>query len=188
MTAKIILLNGPSSAGKTTLARAVQDRADLPFLRFSLDLLLFGGEALPQRRDRDGPFAWRSIRPRLFDGYYGCLAALGKAGNDLVIDLIIETDAQCRRLETALAPFDVFFVGVHCDLAELERREMARGDRRIGDARRDLVSVHSFGPYDYEVDSGHPADVNAILVLDAWRTRGAPRRFGTATAPARQIV
>lgn len=179
MSTRIILLNGPSSAGKSTLARAVQDRADVPFLRFSLDLLLFSGEVLPHRRDQEGPFEWRSIRPRLFDGYYGCLAALAQAGNDLVIDIIIETDSQCRRLEAVLAPFDVFFVGVHCNLAELERREQARGDRRIGDARRDLTFVHGFGPYDYEVDSGRPPDVSADLVLDAWRTRGAPRRFGT---------
>lgn len=182
MTARIILLNGPSSAGKSTLSRAVQDRADTPFLRFSLDILLFSGEVLPKRRDREGPFDWGSIRPRLFDGYYGCLLALGEAGNDLVIDIIIETDVQCRRLETVLAPFDVFFVGLHCDLVELERRERARGDRRIGDARRDLAFVHGFGPYDFEVDSGQPPDVNATLVLDAWRQRTGPRRFGRGSA------
>ena len=183
MTAAIILLNGPSSAGKSTLARAVQDRADRPFLRFSLDLMLFGGAVLPQRRDREGPFAWASIRPRLFEGYYGCLAALAGAGNDLVIDIIIETDAQCRLLETAVAPFDVFFVGVHCDLDELERRERARGDRKIGDARRDLTFVHGFGPYDYEIDSALAPDANADRILAAWQARTSPRRFGTSAAP-----
>jgi chloramphenicol 3-O phosphotransferase len=42
----IILINGASSAGKSTLAKAFQEQVDEPFLRFSLDLLMFGGEVL----------------------------------------------------------------------------------------------------------------------------------------------
>ncbi|MBV9538095.1 MAG: AAA family ATPase [Acidisphaera sp.] len=173
----VILLNGPSSAGKSTLARAVQDRIDVPFLRLSLDLLLFGGEVLPARRDRDGPFAWASLRPRLFVGYYGCLSALAAAGSNIVTDLIIETEWQRGRLTHQLARFDVFYVGLHCPLPELERRERMRGDRRIGDARRDLTFVHSFGAYDVEVDTSRPLDENADRIIAAWRTRSSPGRF-----------
>jgi chloramphenicol 3-O-phosphotransferase len=37
---KIIIINGPSSSGKTTLALALQKQLDLPFIRFSFDLFL----------------------------------------------------------------------------------------------------------------------------------------------------
>jgi len=176
----VILLNGPSSAGKSTLARALQGRLDVPFLRFSLDFLLFGGEVLPERRDHEGPFAWSSMRPRLFDGYYRCLFALARAGNNLVVDLIIETTKQKRRLIEELGRLDVFYVGLHCPLPELERRERARGDRHMGDARRDLEFVHVFGPYDFEVNSSLSPECNAERIIAAWHTRAQPSRFAVS--------
>jgi hypothetical protein len=45
-TGSIILLNGTSSAGKSTLATAVQDVMDAPYLHLGIDLFF---EALPQR-------------------------------------------------------------------------------------------------------------------------------------------
>jgi chloramphenicol 3-O phosphotransferase len=177
----IILLNGASSAGKSTLARALQEAMPVPFLRFSLDIFLFSGEVLPTRRD--GAFARSALRRRLFDGYFGCLGALAAAGNGLIVDHIIESADHHARLVAALNGFDVFFVGVHCPLAELERRERARGDRRPGEAAQDLRVVHGFGPYDIEVDSTLPAEANAATIAAAWRARLPPGRFGQAGRP-----
>jgi len=39
------------------------------------------------------------------------------------VDHIIEQEQWLADLVELLAPFDVFFVGVHCPLPELERRE-----------------------------------------------------------------
>lgn len=165
---KLILLNGASSAGKSTLARAVQSAAEIPLLRFSLDFFFFG-EYLPTRRD--GPFAWPLMRPGLLRGYDDALAAFLRAGNDLVVDHIFETEAMYDHLIAALEGIDTFLVGVHCPLEELERRERARGDRRMGEARRDLETVHSFCTYDFEVDSTHAPEHNANLILEAWKLR-----------------
>jgi len=169
---KVILLIGPSSAGKSTLCRAIQQRTDEPFIRYSLDFF-FDSDALPTHRS-DGPFAWREQRPKLFEGYFRSLAALASAGNNLVLDFVIETPQQLTRLVTLLRPFDVFLVGVHCPLPELERRERARGNRRLGDAHRDLETVHTFTTYDFEVDSTHPVDENADRVIHAWQQRTEP--------------
>lgn len=181
--AAIILLNGASSAGKSTLAQAVQPQLERPFLRFSPDLLLFGNGVLPTRRDLDGPFSWAAMRGPLFEGYFRCLAALVGAGNNVVADLVIESKDQFRRLVGLLSPFDVFFVGVRCPLPELERREQLRGDRRIGDARQDHATVHSFGAYDAEVDSTLPPENNAAMLAEAWRVRRRPGVFGDLAAP-----
>ena len=174
---QIILLNGASSAGKSTLCRAIQAAADVPLLQFSLDFFMFGHGVLPARREEGGEFAWASLRPKLFEGYYGCLAALARAGNNLVVDYIIETPEQFVRLTETLRPFDVFFVGVHCPLPELERRERQRGDRPVGDARKDFQTVHTFSAYDFEIDSTLAAETNAATVLEAWRQRKRPGVF-----------
>jgi chloramphenicol 3-O phosphotransferase len=42
----IIYLNGPSSAGKTTLARALQERLPEPYLYLSIDTLI---ELMPSK-------------------------------------------------------------------------------------------------------------------------------------------
>lgn len=180
-SAAIILLNGASSAGKSTLARTVQAQLERPFLRFSPDLLLFG-EVLPARRDQCGPFSWAVMRGPLFEGYFRCLAALAGAGNNVLADLVIESEDQLRRLVGLLSPLDVFFVGVRCPLPELERREQVRGDRRIGDARQDHAIVHGFSGYDAEVDSTLPPEHNATMLAEAWRVRRRPGVFSALAA------
>ena len=70
-----------------------------------------------------------------------------------------------------LSPYDVFFVGVHCPLPELERRERERGDRRIGDARADFERVHTFSRYDFELESLGVPEENAAKILAAWQAR-----------------
>lgn len=155
----VILINGASSAGKSTLALAIQAASVQPIIRLSLDQL-FAGQALPKRGyDRD----------KFLTGYYGSLAAYANAGNTLVVDHVIEDQRGFEELMTALKGFQVFLVGLNCPLETLERRERKRGDRKIGDARRDIVRVHSFCVYDLEVDGTLPAKKNAELVLSAWR-------------------
>lgn len=81
------------------------------------------------------------------------------------------------RLVQLLEPFDVFVVGIHCPLPELERREQERGHRRIGEARQDYVSVHTFGTYDIEIDSTVPLDHHVDTIISAWKTRSRPNAF-----------
>lgn len=173
---KIILLNGASSAGKSTLTRALQQQLEIPFLRFSLDTFMFSGEVLP-KLEKSGPFSWAIMRQKLFQGYFACLPALAHAGNNLLVDYVLETQDQLDGLVRALGALDVFFVGVHCPLPELERRERARGDRRSGDAKRDFETVHSFCAYDFSVDSTQPADQNATEIIAAWNARSHPGVF-----------
>jgi chloramphenicol 3-O phosphotransferase len=176
MPGKIILLNGASSAGKSTLAAALQARLDEPFWHFSIDHLIAAG-VLPQSRIDSGEFPWPRQRPQFFEGFHRCIPALAQAGNNLIVEHIVETEAWMCRLLTLLEGLDVFYVGVHCPLAELERRERARGNRRIGDARADFQTTHTFGSYDFEVDSTRPIDVNVEELLAAWRARKHPSAF-----------
>ncbi|MFI7222751.1 chloramphenicol phosphotransferase CPT family protein [Nonomuraea angiospora] len=182
---RVIILNGASSSGKSTLAKALQrslESLDEPFLHVSSDQFVDSG-MLPERRDPEGPFSWwHEMRPRFFKGFHRCLPALASAGNDLIVDHIIEFPAWREELSQLLAGFDVFLVGVHCDLGEIDRRERERGDRHIGEGRGhvEVDGIHTFGPYDYELDTSQGvSDALVRSVVTAWRSRG-PRRVLTS--------
>lgn len=84
---RVIILNGASSSGKSTLAKALQHALDEPFLYVSSDQFVASG-MLPERRDDEGPFSWwNEMRPRFFKGFHQCLPALAGAGNDLLVEI-----------------------------------------------------------------------------------------------------
>jgi chloramphenicol 3-O phosphotransferase len=176
MSGKIILLNGASSSGKSTLARSLQAALAEPFWHVSIDHLL-AAQVLPAHRIQSGEFAWPELRPGFFEGFHRCLPALAAAGNNLVVEHIVETEPWLHRLLDLLGELDVFFVGLHCPLEELERREQARGDRRIGEARADFHTAHAFCHYDLEVDSTRPVEANCRSVMAAWDRRQPPSAF-----------
>ena len=103
---RIMLLHGASSAGKSTLSKAIQRALDEPFLHLSSDNV---GLGLPQRRDAEGPFKWWGgrVRPRFFDGFQRSIAAFAAAGNDLIVDHVIEFRSWREDLSRLLRPFDV---------------------------------------------------------------------------------
>lgn len=187
MTGTIIFVNGASSSGKSTLARALQASLELPFWHYSIDHFR-GTGVLPMKRIDSGEFAWQDMREAFFDGFHRCLPALAEAGNNLIIEHIIETAAWKSRLVRLLASIDVFFVGLHCPLPELERRERRRGDRRTGEARQDHAAVHAFCTYDIEIDSTRSVDDNVEAVLAAWRSRTRPSAFDRMLATERETV
>jgi chloramphenicol 3-O phosphotransferase len=106
---QVILLNGASSSGKTTLARALQRGLGTPFFYFSSDQLVTAG-VLPDvdRTATTGPWAWRTIRPRFFDGFHRATAALAAAGNSLIVEHVIEFQSWYDDLLVLLSDCDVF--------------------------------------------------------------------------------
>lgn len=172
-TGKIIIINGPSSSGKTTLAFAVQRQFDIPFLRFSFDLFL-DNRALPTEQIRSGAFSWETMKPSVIHGIQQCVPALATAGNNVIFDHIIETKPMLSHLLQSISTLDVFFVGLHCSLPELERREFQRGNRRVGDARADLETVHNITSYDLELNSEETVEHNAKVLIGAWKKRKRP--------------
>ncbi len=175
---KIILLNGASSSGKSTLARGLQARLEIPFWHISIDHLR-AAHALPDHRIESGEFSWEKMRPAFFDGFHRCLPALSEAGNNLIVEHIVETSDWMNRLQRLLGHLDVFFVGIHCPLAELERRERERGDGELAKRDRTTRTIHGFGRYDFEVDSSEPPGGNVEKIIRAWKARRPPSAFET---------
>ena len=111
------------------------------------------------------------MRPNIFEGFYRCLPALLSAGNNLLVDVIIENENQKERLLDLLTDYDAFFVGVHCSLKVLQEREIMRRDRRIGDAEQDFKTVHTFLTYDLEINSEESSEMNSRRIVEAWLKR-----------------
>jgi chloramphenicol 3-O phosphotransferase len=170
---KIIIINGPSSSGKSTLALALQKRLDIPFIRFSFDLFM-EHRAFPSEQIKNGTFSWGAMRPSVFRGIQQCVPALATAGNNIIFDHIIETQNWLHHLVSLISELDVFFVGLHCSLPELERRETQRGDRNSGEAYWDFQNVHSITSYDLELDSENLLEENVKLLIKAWKARQRP--------------
>lgn len=173
----IILLNGASSAGKTVLSKAIQRQIDAPFWHVASDQFVEAG-MLPQRRDENGDFAWPTMRPRFFQGFHRSLPAIASAGNNLIVEHVIEFQSWMDELVVLFVGFDVFFVGIHCPIPELQRRERERGDRMIGEAHDHALVVHTYGVYDFELDSSTgTSQTNADAIITAWHERTTPSAF-----------
>lgn len=167
----VIFIHGASSSGKSTLARALQARIDRPFWHYSIDHLRDSG-VLPTVRIANGEFPWRKLRDGFFDGFHRSVAAFADAGNDIILEHILDTPGWRDQLATLLAPHDVLFVGLHCPVDELNRREQERGNRQIGSAEADHHAIHRGLRYDLELDGTREPDANAGRILSAWH---APR-------------
>ncbi len=178
----IIFLNGCTSAGKTSIARALQAQPGVTRLHFGID---DGFRLLPDRLydDPDGFFFDRDaqglVRLNYGDNGRRALAAYRRAaiaiageGIELVVDEVV-LEAEFADDWVALTEMlDVFVVGVHCDLAELERRELARGDRRPGQARGQIDTVHALIAYHFEIDTTTVAPAeSAAMIAAAWAKR-----------------
>lgn len=161
----IVLLNGAGSAGKSSIARALQAIVATPFLHVQMDAFL---DMLPAAyQDHPDAFAFETgeqdgapaleirsgpVGERLMRGMRRAVAALAAAGNDLIVDDVMLGD-EMADYEALLAGFRVCKVGVFAPLDVLEAREAARGDRMIGLARWQVDRVHAGRTYDLEVDS-----------------------------------
>ncbi|MEQ9505994.1 MAG: AAA family ATPase [Hyphomonas sp.] len=175
--AKVILLNGPGSAGKTSLAKALQRLTANPFLHVSMDTFL---EMQPPRHDNHpDTFHWTTMdeggRPRtafrtgpkgaaLMRGFRQSVASLAAEGwNVIADDVAVASDVDDYR--TRLKSFAFAAVKVHAPLEVLEAREIARGDRMHGLARDQWQRIHAGIDYDFEVDTGRLSPEDAAQAL-----------------------
>ncbi|MEV0626512.1 chloramphenicol phosphotransferase CPT [Nonomuraea wenchangensis] len=160
MTTQVIVLNGGSSSGKTTIARSLQAVLPDPWLAFSVDTMV---EALPPSlRESDAGVAYASdgsvvVGPefKILDGAWTAgIAAMARAGARVVVDdvFIGGPDSQ-QRWRQALAGLSVLWVGVRCDADVAAAREAARGDRPAGMAASQATAVHQGISYDLELDT-----------------------------------
>jgi chloramphenicol 3-O phosphotransferase len=149
-TGQIIFLNGASSSGKSSIAKALRAMIDEPCIHLCIDEYLGAFQSdLWERQEIVRP-KWRSI----IRGFHASAAAIARAGNLVILDDVLEEEPPwVESLVELFEGLPVIFVGVHCPLGELERRERQRQDRRTGLARLQIDQVHARAEYDLEVNT-----------------------------------
>ena len=163
-------MNGCASAGKSTLAKAIQELSEEKFLYVGIDTL-FG--AMPRKivgSDQKVEEGFRYvIDPKTGDliemkvsPYAGlvfsCLLKVVKLLADNGLNVIFDECNFYRELidnyRTLFAGHNFIMISVKCDLATMEKREKLRGDRVVGMAKIFYQKEKDFHyPYDLSVDT-----------------------------------
>lgn len=161
----VIFLNGTSSSGKTTIAKALQEKLAEPYMYVSIDNFFhMYPERFLQPTNRREAIVLEHLVPAVLSGLNRSIASLARAGNNVLVDHVLQEDGLLKECVENWAGLDVLFVGVKCPLEIAEQREKERGDRDIGTARYQFERVHIHDLYDIEIDT-------SILNVDECVTR-----------------
>lgn len=169
---QIIYLNGPSSSGKSTLAKALQENLDQPFLHIGIDKVIgmmpeklnnwdgqfspegfswkpaFDKTGHPIHEIHAGPFAQKILKT-----FEEIVITLAKMNHYIIIDDVSFGLHGVNSWRNALKNYKVLWVGIKAPLELLEQREQERGDRMHGSARGQFFTVHDGVSYDLEFDT-----------------------------------
>lgn len=189
---RVIVLNGTSSAGKSTLLRALQARLDGAWLGVGIDTVVFAlpkayldsplwGEVfryVPPEPGSAAPFRIETgeLGHRLVDGLHRTVSSLADAGLSVLVDHVLLEPGWLPDLAQRLSGHDVLFVGVRCPLEVVVERERDRTDRTIGQAAAQFDVVHRAGGYDLEVDTSLLSADEAATIIAGAVAAGFPAR------------
>jgi chloramphenicol 3-O phosphotransferase len=171
---RLVLLNGPTSAGKTTLSHAVAARLTTPWLVLPVDLF----HQIRTRPDADlTPREWNDVFRRTRAAYHRALAGAVASGCDVIGDHVLSEPWRLDDLLRLTPGLDVLLVHVTCSDAEIRRREKARGDRDPGSAMIQRRQVFQHGDCDLEVDTTYGPDEPTAALLELIRKPPTDRAF-----------
>jgi chloramphenicol 3-O phosphotransferase len=175
----IIILNGTSSSGKTSIVHALQDMLDPPYLEAGIDKFIF---MLPKRY-LERPL-WDDVLGlaehagaaghTLMAGMHQAVLALSLAGNNVIADHVLVEPTWREECASLFASLPAYLVGVRCPLEVLEARERSRRNRTLGQARLQYPLVHAGIDYDLEVDTSLLSPAECALRIKSRMEDGTP--------------
>lgn len=149
MKPAVIVLHGPTSAGKSSLARALQDSASVPAFHVTLDAFV----TMSRRGDMRSPEEVRQAYHIHCENLRSALARLLNTQFEIVVDLVLRDEAELEETFRVLSGRPVYLVGVQAPLRILEERERHREDRGAGMAREQSASPAFSRNYDLVIDT-----------------------------------
>jgi chloramphenicol 3-O phosphotransferase len=168
----IIILNGPSSVGKSSIMKAFQAKEAKPWLSIGIDNFFvavlppkFYLEDKPEHRlvmhgvasqDKEGKLFTLEVGAegqKVIKGMHQAIAAYAHTGNNVIVDYIKYEDAWIPDLKEALRGVKVIWIGVTAPLEIIQQREKTRGTSPEGHARSHYNTVHQRMNYDLMLDT-----------------------------------
>ena len=158
--AQAVLLNGPSSSGKSTLAKALQalieSRGSGRYEVVSIDDFMKGSPE--ETIYEDDVFAISG------DLCEKALEILG-SGSGVIIDHVITSERIFTQLKETLSAYPLRLVNISCPLDVLRERERARGDRCPGSAEASAEYLYPKDGYELTVDTSRETQAAHALKI-----------------------
>ena len=161
MERQVILLNGPSSSGKSTLAKALQalisDKRSERYEVVSIDdfLKMSPTETIYE----DDVFD-------ISDDLCKRAVEILETCDGVIIDHVITSERIFKHLQEKLSSCHLRMVRVTCPLQLLRKRELERGDRSPGSAEASAEYLFPKEGYDLVVDTGTKSpEENSLLII-----------------------
>lgn len=165
----VIILNGPSAVGKSSIIKAFQDKQNKPWLGMGIDNLFVGVLPIkclldPSYNVMQG-FATEDAGGKLFTlhigsegqkiirGMHRAIAAYAHTGNNVIVDYITYCSTWIADLQSSLRGINTVYIGVTASLTTIQQREKARGTSPEGHGRSLYESVHKGWNYDLMLDT-----------------------------------
>ena len=158
---RIILLNGPSSSGKSSLAYSLKTLLEQKHLNYQVVSI---DDFMKLRTDEkiyeDDVF---EISSDMCDKTIEYL----ETSDGVIIDHVITSERIFEQLLDRTNDYEMIKVHVTCPLEELLKRENKRGNRCIGSAEASYQYLYPEDGYDIEVNTfKHSTEECAIIVID----------------------
>jgi chloramphenicol 3-O phosphotransferase len=144
-----IVLHGTTSAGKSSLAKALQATAPVPAFHVSLDSFAMMSNRGDMRSDEERLQAYHVHCENL----RSTLARVADTQFDIILDLVLRDEAELDACLRVLCRRSVYTVRVWAPLDILEERERAREDRATGMAREQVGHPAYDRSYDLAIDT-----------------------------------
>ena len=132
---RIIILNGVSSSGKTTLAKVLQDRSPIPLYKLDIDdFILMSPEKFNDYEHNDF-----SVQYAFASKIFHVVKLFSDMGFDMVVPhMFFKNTDTLKEFKVLLKDYPVLIVNITCPVEELNKRELSRGDRNPGSAEEQL--------------------------------------------------
>jgi len=168
----VIILNGPSAVGKSSIIRAFQAKRKELWLGIGIDNFFVGIlppkfylEDTPEHRQVMYGVAIEDEQGKLFTlhigtqgqkvikGMHEAIAAYARAGNNVIVDYIMYDPAWRDDLLKSLSGIFVIQVGITAELPVIEEREKIRATSPRGHARSVYESTHQGWDYNLMINT-----------------------------------
>ena len=141
----IIILNGTSSSGKTTLAKALLNKLDDRYFFFSVDNFLI--HSMPENINMEVKEDL-ILLDRAISGFNQSFSAIAENIPFIIIDHVLQKKSWFIELFEAIKNKPTLFVHVTAPLDVIEKREASREDRAPGTAKNQYEQISKY-KYDH---------------------------------------
>lgn len=186
---RVVVLNGGSSAGKTSLSQALQDIMDEIYVLMGIDMFWMSLPPAQLDLDRVEPevYSWQMedhagkpqmkvvpgpILDELMLGRYTAIQSFLDRGFNVIADEVFWQRSWLDECLQRLADYELHFIKVFCSDEEGSRREKARGDRHAGWNRGSSYYTDRDMVYDLVVDTTTKTPPECALAVKSYLDRG----------------